>query len=114
MEVAGDLLPVLLLLGVEAGVQGQFGAAGGGEVAEEFKGAGDDPGGGDVGVRVVVEAGAFGSGVRLVVLVGAHDAEDAVAAQFGVPGGGADPEPGDLEQHLGALVWWKWASPDAS
>ncbi len=99
---AGDLLPALEFGVRQTGALGEFATAGLGERPQQFQGAGEDPGGGDVGVGVVVEAGAAGVRVGVVVLVGAHHAEDAVPARGRVPGGGVRPEPGDLQQHLGA------------
>ena len=43
-------------------------------------------------------------GIAGVELVGPDDAPDAVAVALFVVGGPADPEPGDLGQHLGAVV----------
>ncbi len=83
------MVPVFEFGLVEAGALGQFAAARLRQVAQHLQGAGQHPGGGDVGVGVVVEAGAAGVRIGVVVLVGAHHALDAVAAEPFVEGGGA-------------------------
>lgn len=99
---AGDLLPALELAVLETGVLGEFAAAWLGERPQQFQGAGEDPGGGDVGVGVVVEAGAACCPGRRRGTRRGPSPRMRSPARGRVPGGGVRPEPGDLQQHLGA------------
>jgi hypothetical protein len=86
-----------------AGQFEQFLAAPHGKALQEAQAAGEDPGSGDVGVRVVIQPRHGGTRVAVVVLVGADDTTDAVASQAGVEDGQVSPEAGDLQHHLRAL-----------
>src|SRR5690606_13114611 len=102
VQGAGHLLPAVQLGRVQARPLVELTAPGFRQLTQHVEGVGQHPGGGDVGVRVVVQAGPVGAGVGVVVLVGADDAPDAVPAEVRVVGRRAGPEAGDLQQHLGA------------
>ena len=82
----------------------EFPAARLGQAPQQVEGAGEHPGGGDVGVRVVVEARAVRRpGRRRGTRRGRRRRGCGSGPRLGVVDGGVRPEAGDLQQHLGAL-----------
>ena len=102
-QTGADLLPALDLLLGDLHELGQA-VVDRVQPADQAGGLREHPRGQHVRVRVVAQAGAGGLGVAVVELVRAHDAVDLVAVRDGVVQGHGHEEPGDLHEHLRAVV----------